>query len=169
MMGATPEGKKNNPEERAEVLALNIKKFINCLQAPPDTMFLRKIDAWTPRDITAHLIGWNIYTLEGCRQIMKRETPAFFNDTGDDFSKVNDVLIHRYSSEDTGSLIDRMNTSAEELKEFASSIDRTEWQKDYGVAYKGGTVTLMNMIDALISDYEIHRLQIEKWAQETSV
>jgi len=164
-MGIIPEGKANSPKEQADNLGLSINEFIGCIKSLPDGLFLKKINDWAPRDVTAHLIGWNRYTVEGCQQIMRGETPPFFIDPGDDFSKVNAVLVQEYNSTDRVELIKQIKASAEELKQYILALDPTEWETDYGVSYEGGSVTVRNMVDALIYDYVVHRQQIEKWAK----
>jgi len=125
------------------------------------------MDGWSPRDVLAHLIGWNRYTIEGCQQIRRGETPFYFIDSGDDFSKVNAVLVRKYDSRDKRRLINELEASAQELEQFLLSVDSTEWESDYGVNYEGGPVTINNSIDVLIRDYLVHRQQIEKWAKST--
>ena len=152
--------------EQANNLNRSIKEFIECIDSLPGSLFLKKIDDWTPRDVTAHLVGWNLYTIEGCQQIMRGETPPFFVDPGDDFSKVNAVLVREYDSRDKRRIIKELEVSAQEVEQFLLSVNSTEWETDYGVTYKGGSVTVKNMVDSLSYDYVAHRQQIEKWAEK---
>jgi len=165
-MGIVPEGRADNPKEQADNLGLSINEFISCIEALPDGLFLKKMDDWAPRDVTAHLIGWNIYTVEGCQRMREGETPFYFIDPGDDFSKVNAVLVREYGSTDRAKLIKQIEISAEELKQFVLSLVPTDWETDYGVTYKGEPVTVKNMVDALSYDYVVHRQRIEKWAEK---
>ena len=167
-MGIIPEGKSKNPEEQVGNLDRSIKEYVKYLDSLPDELFLKKMDDWAPRDITAHLIGWNLYTVEGCQQIIRGETPSFFIDPGVDFSKVNAVLVREYNSTDKAELIKLMESSGEELKQYILSLNTTEWETDYGVTYKGGAVTIKNMVDALGHDYVNHRKQIEQWVDSIS-
>jgi len=156
-------------EEQISNLSNNIEEFAGCINSLTETLFLKKLDDWAPRDILAHLIGWNRYTIEGCQQIMRGETPHFFIDPGDDFSKVNAVLVQKYASRDRRKLIDELKTSTRELEQFLLSIDSTKWETDYGVTYKGGSVTVMNMVEALSYDYVNHRQQIETWVESLNI
>ena len=150
--------------EQANNLNHSIKEFIECIDSLPEALFLKKIDDWTPRDVLAHLIGWNRYTVEGCQRIREGETPFHFVDPGDDFSKVNAVLVRKYDSRDKRRIIKELEVSAQEVEQFILSLDPAEWETDYGVTYKGGTVTVKNMVDSLSYDYVAHRQQIEEWA-----
>ncbi len=164
-MDIIPERKADSPKEQAASLELCVNEFISCIKSLPDGLFLKRMDDWTPRDVTAHLIGWNKITLEGCQQIIKGETPSFFIDPGDDFCKVNSVLVRQYDSKDSSELINQIETSAEELERFILTLGPAEWQTDYGVTYEGGAVNVKNMVDALGYDYDAHRQQIEEWAK----
>ena len=167
-MVTIPEGKANSPKEQVDAIDLNIREYIRCLDSLPDVLFLKKIDDWTPRDITAHLVGWNLITIEGCQKIMKGETPSFFTDPGEDFTKVNAVLVQEHNSTDKAGLIRQMESSSEELKQYVLSIEPAGWITDYGVTYEGGAVTVKNMVDALCYDYINHRKQIEQWLESTA-
>jgi hypothetical protein len=151
---------------RAQVNDFNraIREFIKCIELLPETLFLKTMDGWAPRDVTAHLIGWNLYTIEGCQQLMKGELPFYFIDPGDDFCKVNALLIREYDSKDKKDLIVQLNASAEKMKRFLLAVDPADWENDFEVTYMGHTITIRNSVEALISDFMAHRKQIEKWA-----
>ena len=156
-------------EEQINNLSKHTEEFVGCINSLPEGLFLKKLDEWAPRDILAHLIGWNRLTIQGCQQIMKGQTPSFFIDPGHDFSKVNAVLVQRYDSKDRQTLIEELNASARELKQFLLTIDSARWDTDYGVTYKGETVTVMNMVDALARDFVHHKIQIEKWVESLDI
>jgi hypothetical protein len=144
----------------------NIQEFVKCIESLPEHLFLGKIDDWTPRDITAHLIGWNFWTVTGCHQIKDGETPAYFIDPGDDFCNVNAVLVRRYNSRDKKELITQLKSSGEKLADFLTTLDPQDWDADSGVTWQGETVTIKNTIEALTNDFTNHRRQIEKWVEE---
>ena len=152
-------------EERVSNLSRCIKEFKECIDSLPAKLFLRKMNDWSPRDVLAHLIGWNRYTIEGCQETRRGEAPSYFIDPGEDFNKVNAVSVQKYHSTDKGELVDELEASAHELKQFLLSLDSVEWEADYGVKYGEGPVTIKNSVDVLIHDYLQHREQIKKWAQ----
>jgi hypothetical protein len=131
----------------------------------PEPLFLKKMDGWAPRDVTAHLIGWNLYTIEGCQQLMKGKLPFYFIDPGDDFCKVNALLVREYDSKDKKYLIAQLNASAEKLRSFLTTVDSADWDTDFGVTYNGESVTVKNSVDTLIFDFINHRQQIDEWAR----
>ena len=153
----------NTITQQIEDLNFSAREFIKCIDSLPEPLFLNKIDDWTPRDVTAHLIGWNLYTIKGCHQLKKGELPFYFSDPGIDFCKVNAVLVREYNSKDKRKIIQQLDASTEELKEFLAAIIPREWETDFGVKYGGEIITIKNSVDALISDFVSHRQQIENW------
>ena len=62
---------------RLNALQEAFARFRDCVAALPGERFLERMNGWSPRDVTAHLIGWNRYTVEGCRETRQaRALPA---------------------------------------------------------------------------------------------
>jgi len=146
----------------------SIEDFVHCVASLNDELFLRRFNHWSPRDVVAHLIGWNRYIIEGSIQIRRGELPFYDIDPGEDYSKVNDVLVLEYSSTDRQEMLDELQVSAQELKLFIQSLDFREWGRDYGVRHKGAVITIQNTVDELIEDYDIHRERIKEWVRRES-
>ena len=140
----------------------SVEDFVHCVASLDEELFLRKIDHWSPRDVVAHLIGWNRYTIEGSDQIRRGELPFYEIEPGEDCCKVNAVLILEYSSTDRQEMLDELLISAQELKRFIRSLDSSEWSRDYSVRHKGAIITIQNTVDELIEDYDIHKDRIKE-------
>lgn len=153
-------------ETQIAKLGLSVEGFVQCVDSLNEELFLKKFYRWSPRDIVAHLIGWNRYIIEGSKQIKRKELPFYDIDPGENYSKVNAVLVRQYSSRDKQELLDELQTSALELKQFLGSLDSSEWDRDYGVRHKGAVITIQNTVDELIEDYDKHRGQIEEWRNQ---
>jgi len=132
-----------------------------------EELFLKKLNGWSPRDIVAHLTGWNLYMIEGSKQIKRRELPFYDVNPGENYSKVNAVLVRQYSSRDKKELLAELQATAQELQQFLQSTDSSEWDRDYGVRHKGAVITIKNSVDELIDDYDAHRAEIEEWAKRS--
>jgi len=158
------ERKTVTKEDQLNNLNNGVEWFISCVDSHDEKTLLKNMNGWAPRDVLAHLIGWNRYTVEGCRQIKRGETPDCLIDPGEDFSRVNAVSVQKYRSRDKRRLIKELRVSSGELKQFLSEIEGTTWETDYGVRYQGGPITMKNMIDGLIQDYFHHGEQIKQWA-----
>lgn len=152
-------------EKQVSEITRVIEEFASCIDSLPNKLFSKRIENWAPRDILAHLIGWNRYTIAGSKQIMEGKTPFYFKDPGDDFCKVNAVLIEEYSSHNRDKLLSELQKSFKELKHFLLSLDTDDWSRDYGVRYKGEPVTIQNSVDVLIDDYIYHRKKIKAWTK----
>jgi hypothetical protein len=143
----------------------SIEDFVHCVAFLNEELYLKKHNQWSPRDVVAHLIGWNRYIIQGSDQIRKGELPFYDIDPGEDYSKVNAVLVLEYSSTDREEMLDELKVSAQELKEFLRSLDSGVWSRDYGVRHNGAIITIQNTVDELIEDYDIHKERIKEWAR----
>ncbi len=148
-------------EIQVNELGLRVDEFARCVASLAEGLFLGKIKHWSPRDMVAHLVGWNRYIIEGSKQIKRGELPFYDIDPGENYSKVNAVLIREYSSTDRQELLDDLRASAGELKQFLLSLGPGEWDHDYGVRHRGAVITIRNTVDELIADYVHHKEQIE--------
>jgi len=150
-------------EEQIGKLAASIDEFKRLILSLPTDVFLKRFTEWSPRDVLAHLIGWNRYTIEGSEQLRRGQLPSFFIDPGENFSRVNAELIQQYPSRDRGELLDELKGSFQELKRYLLALDPAVWEADFGVRYKGNPITIKDLVEALSGDYRHHREQIDKW------
>ena len=146
-------------------LEQNLEDLRRCVSSLDERMFLRPIGRWSPRDIVAHLVGWNRYLLEGADQIRRGELPFYDIDPGENYSKVNAILVSKHSSTSRVELLDDLRASAQQLQQYLRSLDTTEWDRDYGVRHAGAIITIRNSVDELIDDYHHHREQISTWRE----
>jgi Mycothiol maleylpyruvate isomerase N-terminal domain len=137
--------------------------FTACVARPAAALFLRQYTEWTPRDVVAHLIGWNHYTKTGCEQIKQGMVPFYLADADDDFRHVNALSVQTYAWAEKHTLIEALLASFQELLRFLSTVSPEEWETDYGVRYQGEPVTIANTVGALSSDYLAHTKDIEIW------
>lgn len=140
-----------------------VQDFIQCISSMNEQAFLEKFNGWTPRDVVAHLIGWNRYFIQGSQQIKKGELPFYDLDPGENYSKVNADLIAQYPSVKRQELLDELTESAREVKMFLSSLDDSDWNHDYGVRHNSKPVTIRNTLEEVIEDHVHHRIQIDSW------
>jgi hypothetical protein len=164
-MGSPLGGAVVTIERQSARLGASVDDFARCVAALTRERFLQKLNGWSPRDILAHLIGWNRHVIEGSRQIRRGELPFYDVDPGQNYSKVNSALVREYSSTDLHDLLLELETSARELQDFLESLDPSEWARDYGVRHEGSSLTIQNTVDELIQDYAHHRAQIEEWTR----
>ena len=140
-----------------------VEAFAGSVAALDERLFLSKVSGWTPRDILAHLIGWNRHIVRGAKQILRGELPCYDVDPGPDYSKVNAALVRECGDADRSALLESLAASAVELTAFLRAIDPAEWDRDFGVRHEGETLTVKSTVDDLIADYHHHRGQLEEF------
>ena len=138
--------------------------FKNCVAALPDEVFSRKFSEWSPRDVLAHLIGWNDYTLTGCQQIRNGEAPFYLSDELNDFSTVNAASVQKYSSQDKQLLLGELERSLQALLGFLRTLGPADWEREHGAHDDLGRPEMIRAhVEALSADYIGHRQEIERW------
>ncbi len=156
-------------EDQIDQLEHCVKAFTASVTALDERLFLSKVNGWTPRDIVAHLIGWNRHIVRGAKQILCGELPFYDVDPGPNYSKVNAALVRECGDTDRSALLESLAASAGELTAFLRAIDSGDWDRDFGVRHKGETLTVKSTVDDLIADYDHHRDQLEKFRSERCI
>ena len=151
-----------NIEDQMDQFEHRVEAFASSVAALDERLFLRKVNGWTPRDIVAHLIGWNRHIVRGSQEILRGELPFYDVDPGPDYSKVNAALVREYGEVDRAALLESLAASTGELTEFLRAIDPGDWDRDFGVQHDGETLTVKSTVDDLIADYDHHRRQLEE-------
>jgi hypothetical protein len=141
-------------------------RFRACAAALPSGRFLERMNGWSPRDVTAHFIGWNRYTIEGSREILRGVCPFYLADEPNDFSTVNRESVERYASSDRDELLAELDASFGDLKTFLLTLPAPQWDKDFGVRFKGHVITVEDNVEGLRMDYDRHREAIEAWEEK---
>ena len=150
-------------ESQIANLESSVDEFARSVASLDEGLYLSTQGSWSPRDIVAHLVGWNRYIIEGSKQIMKKELPFYDKNPGKNYSKVNAGIVREYPSEDRAELLEELRTSALELKQFLQTLEHSQWGRDYGVRHRGETITIRDTVEELIADYDHHRKQIKEW------
>ena len=151
--------------ERRAKLRAAVARFVESVERLPEEAFLREEDGRSPRDIVAHLIGWNRYTVEAHDELRRGELPACLADTSEDFATVNARSMQRYASRDRRELLVELRASAEELDRLLASLPPEEQDNNHGVTWRGRPVTVGWLADAVRRDFDEHRQEIENWAR----
>jgi uncharacterized protein (TIGR03083 family) len=147
-------------ESQKRELTDAVESFARLIATLDDETFLGPLGRWSARDVVAHLIGWNRYTVQGAKQIVRGELPFYDVDPGEDYANVNRLHLREYPSRVKDELLTELRASARELSEALSGLDPDTWSRDYGVRHKGQTVTIQSTVGDLIVDYTHHEEQI---------
>lgn len=156
-----------DPAERGDnpvdAFRTSVRQFVRCVETLPEALWLSKIVNWTPRDVVAHLIGWNAYVREGCDLMRAGKTPAYLNDRENDYRQVNSASVERHSARDKRTLLRELEASSRELEQYLARLDPGAWDADTGVRAGSRPVTIRTSIRALARDFDNHRQRIEQW------
>ena len=161
-MGCSAGSRTMTIETQVERFDGAVERFLHAVEELSEDQFLARINGWSPRDIVAHLIGWNRHVIEGSRQIARGELPFYDLVPGENYSKVNAALVRAYASRSREKLAAELRIAAHELRAFSTVLAPELWSRDFGVRHGDATVTIENTIDELIADYDHHREQIER-------
>ncbi len=146
-------------------LRASLEEFVRCVESLPEEVFLTKIVNWTPRDVVAHLIGWNRQTREGCDEMRAGTEPFYFSDIEHDFRHVNAAAVARYAGTEKRALINELIASHRELEHYLMAMEPEAWDRDFGIRYRDRPVTIRSTIKAIARDYDRHRQRLEESAQ----
>jgi hypothetical protein len=138
--------------------------FCDAIRALPEDLFLAKIDEWTPRDVVAHLVGWNRRMVHACQDILAGTTPDYYADAPNDYRTINAGYVARHASTSREALLRDLAAGLEELTAYARALNPAEWEASHGVKhYRGAPATVAGTLASLAGDYAQHARQIRQW------
>jgi hypothetical protein len=146
------------------VLRREYKMFCEVIRALPEELYLAKIDDWTPRDVVAHLVGWNRRMIVACQDILAGRTPDYYADAPNDYRTINSGYVARHASASREALLGELAAGLEELATYVSALEPSEWKASHGVKhYRGAPATVAGTLASLAGDYAHHAQQIREW------
>ncbi len=72
--------------------------FVLLVRSMTPEQLLHVGGGWAPRDVVAHLIGWNRNIRMGCDDIRAGRTPFYHSDAPNDYRSINAEFTARYDS-----------------------------------------------------------------------
>jgi hypothetical protein len=152
-------------EKQIEDLGEGVRAIRVAVEALSEDDFLGPLGNWTPRDIVAHLIGWNRYYIRGSQQLLEGELPFYAIDPGENYSNVNARLVAEFPSTNRNELLEEHEKGAHELAEYLRSLSEEQWRDSTGVLLEDEVVTIRQTVDWLIEDHHHHSEQIRDLAK----
>lgn len=141
--------------------------FTGLILSLSEEQFLSLMNGWSPRDVVAHLIGWNGHMIEALSSILAGETPSYYADAPNDYSNINARFTARYSSRSKQELLAELESSLDRLEAYVLSLPVEELVADHGVRhYRGEPVTVRRTIESLTGDYRYHTNEIREWLEK---
>jgi hypothetical protein len=139
-------------------------EFVDCILSLPDALFLSPMNSWSPRDVVAHLIGWNGLMVESAMSILAGEAPTYYTDAPNDYCNINAAFVAKHSAASKAQLLRELGSSMERLEVFVADLPPSDLVADHGVThYSGRPATLVGIIQSLAGDYQHHTRQIADW------
>lgn len=141
--------------------------FVDVITTLSDEQFLTPLYEWTPRDMVAHLIGWNSLMVESSQSILAGKPPAYYDDTPFNYSHINAGYTAKFSSQSKHELLAELKSSMEGFEAFFLGLSDEELEADHGIRhYSGVPATIGKLITSLAGDYEYHTQQIREWVKK---
>jgi hypothetical protein len=135
--------------------------FVACIRAVPEAEFLIPMNGWAPRDVVAHLIGWNHLMIQSSRSILAGEAPAYYADAPNDYRNINGAFVEVYSSRSKEELLRQLDSTMKDLELYLAGLPRYDLLADRDVRhYSGEPATVTRIIASLAGDYELHTRQV---------
>jgi len=153
-------------ENLLPALKLAYNDFYNCIISLPDSLLLSEMSGWSPRDVIAHLIGWNKHMIEASSAILHGQTPAYYADAPNDYRNINAQMAITFSSRSKEELLAEMESSMQTFRQFIASLQPDELVDSHGVLHHSGRpATIAGIIESLTQDYQQHTLEIQQWRE----
>ena len=138
---------------RESILALKPDQFLGSING-----------GWTPRDVVAHLVGWNHYMILACKDIMRGDPPSYYVEHSINYRDINAGFVMQYDSRDRDVMLGELGKSLGQLQTFVRGLSPDALDKDFGVThYRGGVATITRTLQSLATDYEEHAAEIRSW------
>lgn len=122
-----------------------------------DTVFL---GVWSVRDMLAHLAGWDYANLDAAKRIVKGRLPSFYAHHDRDWQTYNAMLVKKYRRNTFREQRAALKRSQQMLVEYLQAIPPEDFNRDFGVRFRGYRVTIQRLLQADIKDVRIHHQQI---------
>lgn len=122
-----------------------------------DTVFL---GIWSVRDLLAHLAGWDFANLDAAKRIIKGRLPSFYEHKDRDWQTFNAMLVKKYRRNTFREQLATLKRSQQMLIDHLQTIPSEDFNRDFGVRFRGYRVTIQRLLEADIKDVQVHHRQI---------
>ena len=145
------------------------QEFTRLIDSLSNEEFLSAMNGWAPRDVVAHLIGWNSLMIDSSLSILAGNPPSYYDDAPNDYGHINARFTAEYASRSKPELLAALQSSMAKLEKFIYALPAEELTANHGVLhYSGGPGTITKIINSLEDDYRYHAGQIEEWLNKKS-
>jgi hypothetical protein len=147
-------------ETRQNILA----ELSQLSEGQSDQIFL---GIWSVKDLLAHFIGWDKTNLRAVKSILKGQVPSFYEHRDHEWQTYNAMLVKKYIRGSCQELLATARESQERLIEFLQTVLPENFNKDFGVRFRGYKVTIQRLLEAEVKDEQTHFQQIVDFFKES--
>jgi len=122
---------------------------------------------WSVEDLLAHLIGWDDTNFHAVKSVLAGQLPSFYQHRDHDWQTYNARLVKKHKKESFKELIATVRASQKTLVDFLQTIPPENFNKDFGVRFRGYKVTVQRLLEAEAKDEQIHHNQITDFFKES--
>lgn len=122
-----------------------------------DTVFL---GIWSVRDLLAHLAGWDFANLDAAKSIRAGKLPSFYEHRDRDWQTYNAMLVKKYGRNTFRELLATLKESQKKLIAYLQTIPPEDFNRDFGVRFRGYRVTIQRLLQADVKDVRTHHQQV---------
>jgi hypothetical protein len=122
---------------------------------------------WSAKDLLAHLIGWDHTNLQAAKNVLKGQVPHFYEHRDRDWQTYNAMLVKKYKTGSFEDLLAAAQVSQEKLLDFLRTLPPENFNKDFGVRFRGYRVTIQRLLEAETGDEQTHYKQITDFFKES--
>ena len=140
-------------ETRQKILA----EAANLSDDQQDQVFL---GIWSVKDLLAHFIGWDETNLHAIKSVLAGQLPSFYEQHDRDWQTHNAMLVKKHKKGSFQKLLATAKDSQKKLIEFLQSVPPENFNKDFGVRFRGYKVTIQRLLEAEREDEQTHLGQI---------
>jgi hypothetical protein len=125
------------------------------------------LGTWSVKDLLAHLAGWDFTNMEAVKSVLAGNLPPFYEYHGRDWQTYNAMLVAKYRKNSLRELLATVKNSQKKLIEILGSVPSEDFNKDFGVRFRGYKVTIQRLLEAETKDEQVHCRQIVDFFKET--
>ncbi len=134
------------------------------LAALPEALLSERVERWTPREVVAHLVGWNQEVLRGVQELMQGRCPSFLEHAQDDYRALNARFAERWGRLGREQLLSEFRVSSEELLRTLETLPKEAWARDYRVQDLKEVLTVREIVVRLVQHCVSHTERLRAWA-----
>jgi len=125
------------------------------------------LGTWSVKDLLAHLAGWDFTNAEAISSVLAGKLPSFYDYRDHDWQTYNSLLVEKYRKNSFRELLASVKNSQKKLIGHLRSVAAEDFNRDFGVRFRGYKVTVQRLLEAEAKDEQVHYRQISDFFKET--